>query len=143
MSAYAVFNRGFQNIMGSVDVENLVAQYAGGAGAMAMNHNQVQHDIIDNDREEAAMQRDAGNANDLEEEGVGQAQQPQQNNRSRKSSKKARRKQKMEQRREMQRQRDAAAAMGFGAGDIGDINDARAMNLLVEEQAAAALREDN
>ncbi len=56
-------------------------------------------------------------------------------NRARRSNKKERRKRNTELRREMQRQRDAAIVMGFGAGDEngGGVDEARAMNCLIEE----------
>mmetsp|Transcript_15664 Transcript_15664/g.31648 ORF Transcript_15664/g.31648 Transcript_15664/m.31648 type:complete len:188 (-) Transcript_15664:112-675(-) len=49
LSAYSVFNRGYQRLLGSVDVEALVQQYAGGAMAV---HAQGMDDHRRNDIED-------------------------------------------------------------------------------------------
>jgi len=130
MSAYAVFNQGFQSMMGDVDVENLIAQHAGGGGgALAFRQQQQQQQGEDRWEEEEEEEEDEmepnNNANNP----------PPPENRARRSNKKERRKRNHELKKEMQRQRDAAAAMGFGAGGGGDdVDDMMAMNRLVEEQ---------
>eukprot|EP00547_Thalassionema_nitzschioides_P000302 CAMPEP_0194217152 /NCGR_PEP_ID=MMETSP0156-20130528/20463_1 /TAXON_ID=33649 /ORGANISM="Thalassionema nitzschioides, Strain L26-B" /LENGTH=184 /DNA_ID=CAMNT_0038946111 /DNA_START=324 /DNA_END=879 /DNA_ORIENTATION=- len=112
-SAYSVFNRGFQQMMGSVDAENLLQQHVGGAGAaaafMGVNNNNNQavglqptdqrpnenHDDTNNDE-----MQDAGANNDDNDNNPA-------NNRARKSGKKTRRRN-FEQRQELQQQRRAA-----------------------------------
>jgi hypothetical protein len=41
LSAYSAFNKGFQQLMGSVDAEALLQQHVGGAMAMPMNNTDV------------------------------------------------------------------------------------------------------
>lgn len=142
VSAYSVFNRGFQSILGSIDAENLLAQHVGGgaAAAMVMQNNNHDHgndeNIIDQNDENDG--RDRG-----QQQNQGARQGQDNNNRSRKSGKKARRKRNVEQKRgqqrEIQLQRDAAVAMGFGQDEM----DVIAMNRLIEEQAAEAARRNN
>jgi hypothetical protein len=143
ISAYSVFNRGFQSIMGSVDVEALVQQHVGGAmgaGAMGMAGRRVDDDNDEFDELPARRQRrpvqehqrvqdnngDGGHGDDGHDEGP--------RVQARKSGKKARRGN-LEQRREHQRQRQAAVAMGFG-GDGGH-DEQLAMQMILEEQIAA------
>lgn len=143
VSAYSVFNRGFQSILGSMDADNLVAQHVGGGAAAAMVMNNNDDDIWDdNDREDRNRRHNRNQQPQQQhnqEEGQDQDR-DNNNSRSRKSGKKARRKRNLEQKRQQQReiqlQRDAAAAMGFGLDGM----DAVAMNRLIEEQAAAAAR---
>lgn len=138
LSAYAVFNRGFERLLGSVDVEALMAQHvgiAGGGGGGGMmgavpidDHEhaggrrrqrppRVQEGVVDqrNDTE-----RNDGAPN---------------NNRARKSGKKARRRD-LAQRREIQNQRQAAAALGMQMGNDA-LEEQVAMQRLIEEQIAA------
>lgn len=138
ISAYSVFNRGFERILGSVDVEALVQQHVGGAMGMAgmgMAMPQPAPPIHEppprlrqeedgNDRPENAARAPAADEDDgaVPEKGA-----------SRKSGKKARRRN-LNQRRELQRQ--AAMAMGF-AGDGQDHEEMVAMQRLLEEQIAA------
>jgi len=146
MSAYSVFNRGFQNMMGGVDVENLVAQHAGGGFMRMMVPRQPEREGGDVDRQN--VRQHVADEPNLEEVAVMAAENedgidgplPNRNvNRSRKSGKKARRdNKKKDLRREMQRQREAAAAMGFGT----DRGDGLAMNRLLEEQVALANYEE-
>lgn len=156
MSAYSVFNRGFQQLLGSVDVEALVQQYAGGGLAVQA---QAQ---MDANRDEgmgehngaragrrrgnnraaqippaAAAAAAAADANENEEVDDENDDSPGRN-RARRSNKKSRNKDRRERnanvRREMERQRQAAAAMGFvGEGE----QDIVAMNRLIEEQVLA------
>jgi hypothetical protein len=138
ISAYSVFNRGFERILGSVDVEALVQQHVGGAMGMAgmgMAMPQPAPPIHEppprlrqeedgNDRRENAARAPADDEDDgaVPERGA-----------SRKSGKKARRRN-LDQRRELQQQRQAAMAMGF-AGD--EHEEMVAMQRLLEEQIAA------
>jgi hypothetical protein len=141
ISAYSVFNRGFERILGSVDVEALVQQHVGGAMGMAgmgMAMPQPAPPIHEppaprlrqeedgNDRPENAARAPAAHEDDgaVPERGA-----------SRKSGKKARRRN-LDQRRELQQQRQAAMAMGF-AGDGQDHEEMVAMQRLLEEQIAA------
>lgn len=145
MSAYSVFNRGFQSIMGSVDVEALVQQHVGGAmglGAMGMarpEHGQERNDDAPPPRPARRQPRpvperihDDDNDNNYEDDNLNVIDQLREQ--SRKSGKKARRGN-LEQRRELQRQRQAAIAMGFG-GDGGH-EEQLAMQQILEEQIAA------
>lgn len=128
VSAYSVFNYGFQRLLGSVDVEALVAQHVGGGLGM---HQVAAHQHGDRGRPVAAeggVDAGHGDAGDADDNG----QQQQGQNRARRSRKKVRRRN-LEARREIERQRQAAAAMGFGDGGEAEI---AAMNLLIEDQAA-------
>eukprot|EP00536_Pseudo-nitzschia_multiseries_P008573 jgi/Psemu1/198439/e_gw1.219.40.1 len=153
LSAYSVFNRGFEQLMGSVDADSLLAQHVGGgAGMMMMNMNNHgaaaerppprdedpvrrpppanENDaVIDEDDDE----RD--NNNDDDDDDDNNNNNNHNHNRARKSGKKARRRD-LDQRRELRRQREAAVRMGLdGAGD--NPEDALAMQRLIEEQIAA------
>ena len=156
MSAYSVFNRGFQQLLGSVDVEALVQQYAGGGLVLQaqMNanrdegmdeHNGARAGRLRGNNHAAAQPPPAGaaaaaaGANENEEADDDNDDTPQDGrNRARRSNKKSRNKDRRERnanvRREMERQRQAAAAMGFvGEGE----QDVAAMNRLIEEQVLA------
>jgi hypothetical protein len=133
VSAYSVFNRGFQRLMGSVDVEALVAQHVGGALAVPQpawnqddddvaaaaapqpNRNIPRiHQPLDHGQNEGPVPPAVAVAGDVQQQPNGD--QPggnPNNNRSRKSGKKARRRRDLDQRRELQRQRNAAAELGF------------------------------
>lgn len=155
MSAYSVFNRGFQSIMGSVDVEALVQQHVGGAmglGAMGMARPEHQH-RHDEDvppprparRQPRPIQERFDDDNDddnhderNDDDDLNLIDRPREQ--SRKSGKKARRGN-LEQRRELQRQRQAAIAMGFG-GDGGH-DEQLAMQRILEEQIAANVMRGN
>lgn len=127
-SAYSVFNRGFERLMGSVDVENLVNQHVGGGMAMAaMNMPQHQQqpqrrpmNNHDHDDEREDAQNDNDDGDDIPDDNNAQ---------SRKSGKKSRRRD-LQQRRELQRQRRAAMEMGLDGG----ADDSVAMQRLIEEQ---------
>lgn len=150
MSAYSVFNRGFQQLLGSVDVEALVQQYAGGGLAVQaqMNANRDQG-MDEHNGARAGRQRGdiraaaqpqpppaAAGANENEEADNDNDDTPQDGrNRARRSNKKSRNKDRRERnttvRREMELQRQAAAAMGFvGEGEQDDA----AIHRLIEEQ---------
>mmetsp|Transcript_7024 Transcript_7024/g.9918 ORF Transcript_7024/g.9918 Transcript_7024/m.9918 type:complete len:294 (+) Transcript_7024:220-1101(+) len=157
VSAYSVFNRGFQRILGSIDVEALVAQHVGGVmGAGVAGVGGGMNNDIDQDHDDDRHRRRGGGRRHRAQEaaagGVARAPDndaenddpPDNNNnnnnnnnngRARKSGKKARRRN-LEQRRELQQQRQAAMAMGFG-GDGGGQDEAMAMQRLLEEQIAA------
>ena len=147
VSAYSVFNRGFQQILGSVDVEALVQQYAGGGLAVQAQQAQAQGNMVDREyAREAPPAAAAAAAHADENSDADDDDDPQdgRNNRARRSNKKNRnrdrRQRDAEVRREMERQRQAAAAMGFG-GD-GD-EDVAAMNRLIEEQVFLAEQQDD
>ncbi|VEU40797.1 unnamed protein product [Pseudo-nitzschia multistriata] len=150
LSAYSVFNRGFEKLMGSVDADNLLAQHVGGGMMMNMNMNmnhrgaedqapprpprheeQERRQPLANEGEaNAEGENDDGNNNNgNNNDNIGN------NNRARKSGKKARRRD-LDQRRELRRQREAAMRVGLnGGGD--DPVDALAMQRIIEEQIAA------
>lgn len=135
MSAYSVFNRGFQRMLGELDSEALVQQHVGGAmgfvgmGVMAQPHA-VQH-------EEPAAAARAEPQNGDAGDNVARAQEedaPPERGTARKSGKKLRRRD-LEQRRELQRQREMATVMGFG-GEEGH-EEMVAMQRLLEQEIAA------
>ena len=137
VSAYSVFNRGFERILGSVDVEALVQQHVGGVMGLAGGVGVVpEEEAVPARHRPPAARRDEDDENvarfpdddDEDENGA-----PERGN-SRKSGKKARRRN-LEQRRELQRQRQAAMAMGF-AGDEGH-EEMMAMQRLLEDEIAA------
>jgi len=150
VSAYSVFNRGFQRLMGSVDVENLVAQHVGGALAVQAIGAQQQHQPPPRQGQNRAQRRAqdravaeaAANENVEWEQHDGEREGEIDERRNveggadrgqvRRSNKKNRKRRNLEQRREMQRQRQAAAAMGFGGN--GEMNEAVAMNRLLDDQ---------
>jgi hypothetical protein len=146
LSAYSVFNRGFERLMGSVDAEALLAQHIGLppgavipiAPAEAPQRRQPvprrdqrrigeeeNNDHQNDDNNDAEQPPPPNNNNDAEQP------LPPNNNRARKSGKKARRRN-LEQRREIQRQRDAAMTMGMQGGDTQE--EMRVMQRLIEEQ---------
>lgn len=133
LSAYAVFNRGFERLMGSVDEEALMAQHVGGglvAGGDGMGRLPPQ-DEDEGRRPRARQQANRRNANN--DEHAGGEDGNNNNNGARKSGKKARRRD-VAQRREMQNQRQAAAALGIGNGSA---EENAAVQLLLEEQIRA------
>jgi hypothetical protein len=147
LSAYSVFNRGFERILGSVDAEALLQQHVGGGFVNAMGGMgggmPVQEDhrppaaaaVARRPRRPQAVEDEGGSDSDdddnQDDDNNGQGD----NNRggARKSGKKARRRN-LEQRQELRRQRDAARALGLH-GD-GDQDDQVAIQRLIEQQIA-------
>jgi hypothetical protein len=177
-SAYSVFNRGVQRLLGQEDAETLANQFvnaaagrgldavgvagrnnARGVGRIWVGDDEVlehdaenEQDVVQERRRRRRLERlqqrnnaedgepeiprnndnillvdDIDDEADLEPEG--ELQNNADINRSaRKSGKKARRRN-LELRREMQRQRQAAAALGFGVDDLGEMN---AMDQLID-----------
>jgi len=135
LSAYSVFNRGFERILGTVDAEALVQQHVGGAMGMAGAIGNAPGEVEPVPREPVARRQqqyddDDGGDDDIDNENDGSETR----GTSRKSGKKARRRN-LEQKRELQRQREAAIAMGF-TGNEGQ-EEMMAMQRLLEEQIAA------
>lgn len=153
LSAYAVFNRNFQRLLGSVDVEELVNQHVGGGMMMGgmmqqalAEENQGNNNprgrnerINDNNnaRENQGVPVEANGADDSDDEelidGDDNAN-DQQNQRARKSGKKARRRNR-EEKIELRRQREAAMALGLDG--TGGQEEVMAMQRLIEDQVAA------
>lgn len=135
ISAYSVFNRGFQRLLGTIDAEDLVAQQMGGLPGQR-NPAAARHiDAPAPPRRAAAPAQELRPAPAAEPaDGDNNQQQADANDRPRRRlpGKKARR-QNLEQRRELRRQREAALAMGFGADDQAE---AIAMQRLLDEQFA-------
>lgn len=129
LSAYSVFNRGFERLLGSVDAESLLAQHVGmGPGAVlpvVPQQQQQQQEVPP----PVARENPQPNAPNQEQEPPNNNQQ--RNNRARKSGKKARRRN-IEQRREVQRQRDAAMALGIQGNETQE--EMMAIQRLIEEQ---------
>jgi len=128
LSAYSVFNRGFQRILGSLDADELVAQHVGGGlgfmgGAVDAARAPEEQEWDDPRPARHREQRADPPPAEPDEQGHNNT-----DNRSRRSGKKARR-QNLEQRQEIRRQREAAMAMGFG-----DDDDEAAMMQLVEQE---------
>ena len=148
ISAYSVFNRGFQRLLGEVDAEDLVAQQMGG-GMRIHRDGGAGREILDppppppQARAAARPEPDENNDNadsasdDDDNDDDDDANDNGDNNnnnqpRARLSGKKARRRN-LEQRRELRRQREAALAMGFGADEHAE---ALAMQRILDEQMA-------
>ena len=146
LSAYSVFNRGFQRIMGSVDVDSLLAQHVGGG----MMIGALGRDDVGNGeplpaaagvvrrprpdpREDYDYDADENGQNDIDNFNINNN-----NNRggSRKSGKKARRRN-LEQRRDAQRQREAAVALGVEVDDVAGTEEMIEIQRLIEAQIAA------
>jgi hypothetical protein len=135
LSAYSVFNKGFQKIMGSIDEDSLLQQHIGGGvglgflAAAAAGHDRQprNNDPAPSPRRRQQQQIPERREDDQNNGDPTQQQQQEENNRSRKSGKKTRRGN-LEQRREMRRQREAALAMGFDGE-----NDHVAMNRLLDD----------
>ena len=154
LSAYSVFNRGFERILGSVDVDSLLAQHVGGGlggGGMMMMMNNNNNNNINNFRENEEPRRvDRGHArnadndnddnnnngsdDDDDDDDDDDQHQPANNRQSRKSGKKARRRN-LEQRREIRRQREAAIALGLHEGGEGQ-DEMIAVQRAIEQQIA-------
>lgn len=158
LSAYSVFNRGFERLLGSVDAEALLAQHVGMAPGAALPIGvddppprprrprrqeraaalpvEAQGDNDDNDDNG----NDDNDDNDDNEEDDDDDAQPRNNNQARKSGKKARRRN-VEQRRDRQRQRDAALALGMqGAAETEQ--EMIEMQRLIENQIVDANNEN-
>ena len=146
LSAYAVFNRGFQRLLGSVNEEELLAQHVGGgAGAFMMmgqrgggagggGEGQVQWDERDEeDDDDVAPRRQRERPPQQEQPPAAAAadDEARPQPRRRQTGKKARRRN-LEQRQEMRRQREAARGMGFRPDNNIRIED-------LDADAAAAL----
>jgi hypothetical protein len=134
LSAYSVFNRGFERLMGSVDAEALLAQHVGlPPGAVIpiapAEAPQRRQPVPRRDQRRIEEEENTDNEND-DNNDAEQPPPPNNNNQARKSGKKARRRN-LEQRREIQRQRDAAAGMGMQGGDQEEM---MVMQRLIEEQ---------
>jgi hypothetical protein len=148
ISAYSVFNKGFQKLMGSVDVEALVAQHVGGgmAGFAQMpggfDDGQADHRHVAAVARPRRPQVEEEGDNDDDDDDNNQEDNGQVNheNVARKSGKKARRRN-LEQRQEVKRQREAAMALGLQ--DDGGPEDVVAIQRLIEEQLAAERAADN
>jgi Uncharacterized conserved domain (SAYSvFN) len=141
ISAYSVFNRGFQRLMGSVDAEQLLQQHIGGGipfppleGQNVVPPQQRRHEqqpqaqIIHPPVQDPHPQDDEDQniPNNLQPEGA--------RYRARKSGKKSRRGD-LQHRREMQEHRRIALEMGFGD----DENDENLMiQRIIMEQAVGA-----
>lgn len=156
LSAYSVFNKGFQKLMGSVDADALLQQHVGGGMMMMQQQRQHQEGVREVDelpvrfqrprqqqqqRPAAAAMRDEPNDDSEDENENPRQQHPNNNdnpNRARRTGKKARRGNAIEQRRELRAQREAAMAMGFGGG-----GDEAAMFRLLEDQAAVVGDDDD
>jgi Uncharacterized conserved domain (SAYSvFN) len=146
LSAYSVFNKGFQSIMGSIDADDLLQQHLGGGGIMQMIHHRrpQMEDNIDVEIEppnrrarQQNVRRGYNNADDVDEDRPAEINHNQ--NRARRTGKKARRDRVViEQRREIRAQRDAALALGFGHNDDDDLVAGR-----VDRQDGAAFQNDN
>jgi hypothetical protein len=137
MSAYSVFNRGMQGILGAIDADQLVAQHVGGgagfigggggAAAAAQNPPEPRRlmrqnvQLHENDHQNQGGDRPAPVP-------VPVPVPPRKSNKKQRNSRKNRN---AEMRQEMQRQREAARAMGFG--QEGDEGDWMAIHRLVEQ----------
>jgi hypothetical protein len=148
LSAYAVFNRGFERLLGEVDAEALMAQHLGGGlgGGVAGMGGLPPRDDDERDRGVArrrrpnrAIQNDNGNDGNNNDNAAANDNNNN-NNRARKSGKKARRRD-LEQRREIQNQREAATALGMQMGNEA-MEEQVAMQRLIEEQLAAENRDE-
>jgi hypothetical protein len=142
LSAYSVFNRGFERILGSVDAEALLAQHVGGGFVGALGGGMPEQEdhrppaaAVARPRRPQAVEDEGDWDSDDDDDNQDDDNNGQGNNRggARKSGKKARRRN-LEQRQELRRQRDAARALGLH-GD-GDPDDQVAMQRLIEQQIA-------
>jgi hypothetical protein len=125
LSAYHVFNRGMQRMMGDLDADELLAQHVGG---IFFNGNRHEEGNGDRPIQRAQAQEHGNNNNDNADDI--QADAAPQQGAARRSRKKAR----GEQRREIHRQCQAAiAAIG---DDDDDEDDALALQQVIEAQAA-------
>jgi Uncharacterized conserved domain (SAYSvFN) len=138
VSAYSVFNRGFEKLLGSIDADELLAQHVGGGG-MGMNvmpqegfrpRRVEDEDFVDN-RAPQPRNNVAPHRRDIVNEGVvNQGIE----NVARRSGKKARRKNDVAQRRDLREQREIARALGLAGADL---DDPVVIQQLLEAQARA------
>lgn len=145
LSAYSVFNRGLERMLGTVDADDLLAQHLGGAagalvgggagGGMGLGGgaHRVRHLDEADDEEEEDLAEDSDNDDLPRNAGAENNNGGTGGNVARRSGKKARRRD-LQQRRELRRQREAALAMGFGQNDE---DDQIAMQRLIEDQIRA------
>ena len=140
ISAYSVFNKGFEQLLGSIDVDSLLAQHIGGIGGMMMmgnnqnrnnnninNNNGDENDQHNNRRgvEEDADENPNNNTGANDRRNINNDND--ENNRSRKSGKKKRRDKKQEQRRRYE---------SDGDENVIDGDDNEVMQRIIEEQVA-------
>ena len=123
MSAYSVFNRGMQGILGAMDADQLVQQHVGGGiGFMGARMAAAgEREVQDPRRQEVQVPHE----NDGNQGGDRPA--PRRSNKKQRN----RKNRNAEMRQEMQRQREAARAMGFG--QEGEEGDWMAIHRLVEQ----------
>lgn len=152
LSAYSVFNKGFQKIMGSIDADDLLQQHLGGGGIMQMMQRRHIDDDFDVNDEPPQRRRPRQQHNNQQRVDIninnnahGDNEVPVADNnninqnRARRTGKKARRdRAAIEQRREIRAQRDAALAMGFG-----HINDDDVVAGIVDDHGDAGLDDVN
>jgi len=140
LSAYSVFNRGFDQLLGSVDAESLLAQHVGmGPGAVLPVGVEEAPRARRQDRAPAPRAQAPDNNNDDNNDTNDGADEPPRNNRARKSGKKARRRN-LEQRRDRQRQLEAAMALGMQGNETEQ--EMIEMQRMIENQIAQANDED-
>lgn len=117
LSAYHIFNRGMERMMGTMDAEHLLQQYVGGGGMGMGMPVVIEEDDDDDENERDDPQHDNDNNN----------HQMARHHHHRRSRKKSR----GDQRREIQRQRDAAMALGLDQEE-----DPVVLQRLIDEQLA-------
>jgi hypothetical protein len=128
LSAYHIFNRGMERMMGTMDAEHLLQQYVGGGGmGMGMpilqrNHRHEELVVIEEDDDDDENERD-----DPQHDNDNNNHQMARHHHHRRSRKKSR----GDQRREIQRQRDAAMALGLDQEE-----DPVVLQRLIDEQLA-------
>lgn len=158
LSAYSVFNRGFQRLLGEVDADQLANQYVG--GMMGVGGNAAMMPAMDDEPPENRHRNNNNNNNNRavarrpqnnptvdnngddddasedsdDNDNANNNDQQRRGGQSRKSGKKARRRP-LDERREIRRQREAAQAMGLDG--TGGEEELVAMQRLIEDQAAA------
>ena len=148
LSAYSVFNKGFEQLLGSIDADSLLAQHVGGGIMMNMNpHNDAPQfeRVRDNDippnrpryeeevNDAVFVNEDDANAGGVQNDGnINDDDDNNNNNRARRSGKKARRRN-LDQRRELRRQRELAMQIGLDGGR-GETDDAVEVQRIIENQ---------
>jgi hypothetical protein len=144
LSAYSVFNRGFERLMGSIDADDLLAQHLGGGLVLLAQGPapfipraaQRNHAGLEQERElelQVLEEREAADAavgNGQNDDDNARQQRHNDQPRARKTGKKARRRN-QDQRLEMRRQREEAQALGFGGNEE---DEEVAMIRLIEDQ---------
>jgi hypothetical protein len=137
LSAYSVFNKGFQKLLGSIDEEALLQQHVGGGmlmgGGMMLPPNNDEREIDERGDADRRRPNDVRPPDHGPDEAIPAAA-PQ--NRARRTGKKARRDAaahgNLAQRRELQAQRQAARALGL-VGDNNELDEAALLRLLDRE----------